>query len=221
MGTEGSAGRTAAEACCVVGGGIRDSSYLRIDSHSTISCTFESSNVTCMCGDETYRYFINEHTCLGFCDAGKYWTNASNASDYTLFADTVVGECLDCPKGEIGRTDVETWPETCTKCLPGEYSDLEGATVCSACSKHHVTNSTGASVCVECPTGRKSSSDRTECLSCSWIYQGSKHCEVAVTGIIVVTISLGLLVFLGLLIFLRCRHIRKKQREMKNKVSGM
>ena len=34
LGIEGSAGRTAAEACCVVGGGTRDSSYLRIDSHS-------------------------------------------------------------------------------------------------------------------------------------------------------------------------------------------
>ena len=218
LGIEGSAGRTAAEACCVVGGGTRDSSYLRIDSHSTISCTFESSNVTCMCGDETYRYFTNENTCLGFCDAGKYWSNASNASDYTLFAGTVVGECLDCPRGEIGRTDVKQWPETCTKCQPGEYSDLEGATSCEACSKHHISNSTGASICVECPTGRKSSSDRTDCISCSWIYQGSKHCEVAVTGIIVVSASLGLLVFLSLLIFLRCRHIRRKKKQIKNKV---
>ena len=25
--------------------------------------------------------------------------DTSNASDYTLFAGTVVGECLDCPKG--------------------------------------------------------------------------------------------------------------------------
>ena len=77
--------------------------------------------MTCMWRRDL-RYFTNENTCLGFCDAGVP-SNASNASDYTLFAGTVVGECLDCPKGEIGRTDVETWPETCTKCLPGEYSD--------------------------------------------------------------------------------------------------
>jgi len=222
LGIEGSAGRTAAEACCVVGGGTRKASYLRIDSHSTVSCrSINNDNVTCSCGDETYRYFVKQNTCLSFCDAGQYWSNASNMSEYFLFShSTRVGECLDCPRGEIGRTDVEMWPETCTKCNRGEYSDIEGATTCLACPKHHISNFSGASACVECPTGKKSSSDRTECESCSWVYDGSKHCDVAVTGIIIVAISLGILMFVGLLIFLRCRHIRKKTLYAKNEVIG-
>ena len=66
-----------------------------------------------------------------------------------------------------------------TKCLPGEYSDLEVQQ-----SVQHVRNITfqlNGCKCVLMSDRKKSSSDRTECLSCSWIYQGSKHCEVAVT----------------------------------------
>ena len=113
-----------------------------------------------------------EHTAPGFRKHSKCWTISVCFQGFMCQQKWTRNEytvCAGCPKGSYEDSNV-VWvknptvnarqPEYCIKCPAGQYSDTEGAAVCTPCpagkfgDESNVPERDSAAYCAQCPAGR-------------------------------------------------------------------
>ncbi len=164
------------------------------------------------------------------CLAGTYsvgsvdgWTGRClNCSAGTFIATNGSSACIECSLGLFTSVNGST---VCTKCPAGmqPHQDI-GSAKCdplpagqfgmgASCSINTYSNA-GSVTCTTCPSGKYSDMGASQCIECDFMYRLSTHCDVPITGMLLIVSALIVVVVASLLF----RRYKKKQDRIKQKL---
>eukprot|EP00940_MAST-03C_sp_MAST-3C-sp2_P003367 g3367.t1 len=215
VGIPGSAGVSAAEACCELGGGHVFGRSFMMDASSPVFCrpsSETSDTIRCTCSSETAKFDLERESCVEICGSGMFWNatyeDSVDAFPTTLDVDT--GACIMCPVGSIRPEDAnDPFPDACTPCARGTFAGDLGQSTCKECEANTFSID-GASECEPCAYGRTSNAGDPQCNVCGTLYIGSNRCNTPILGLAIV--AFAILVVSTFLCFVA--RARRKRRQL-------